>query len=354
VKMESRTDAPTGSKLRLEFAYDHQDRRIWKKVTSLDTGGGVLSEQKFLYDGWNLVAEVGTSGSLVRSHVWGTDLSGSLQGAGGIGGLLEVSCYGSTTTNCFPAFDGNGNVAALINGADGTVAANYDYTAFGEPIRVTGVMARNNPFRFSTKYDDDESDLLYYGYRYYKPSTGTWPHRDPAEEDGGLNLYEITENDTLDIVDVLGEQSDGNPPDSKVCLCTCKKLTVTPDQKNPNVGYYDFTDLLSGDIVTRFGFPISWAWTVDGDPAKCTYHIHEPKGGVTGSGPNGKFKPSAGTDQDTTQSGTDPMGLPVTGPGKYKIKINLTQTYTCTSDDGTKMTVTVHFKAKATSTYGSE
>ena len=106
----------------------------------------------------------------IRTYVWGSDLSGSMQGAGGVGGLQEVSCYGSATANCFPAFDGNDNVAALINAADGTVAANDEYAAFGEPVRVTGVMARNNPFRFSTKYADDESDLLYYGYRYYKPS----------------------------------------------------------------------------------------------------------------------------------------------------------------------------------------
>jgi hypothetical protein len=43
-------------------------------------------------------------------------------------------------------------------------------------------MAKANPFRFSTKYQDDESDLVYYGNRYYKPSTGTWLSRDPLEE----------------------------------------------------------------------------------------------------------------------------------------------------------------------------
>jgi hypothetical protein len=68
-----------------------------------------------------------------------------MQGAVGVGGLLEVGYYGSATTNCFPAFDGNGNVAA-----------NDEYAAFGEPVRVTGVMARNNPFRFSTKSADDD------------------------------------------------------------------------------------------------------------------------------------------------------------------------------------------------------
>ena len=45
---------------------------------------------------------------------------------------------------------------------------------FGEVLRATGPMAKANPFRFSTKYQDDETDLLYYGYRYYSASTGRW------------------------------------------------------------------------------------------------------------------------------------------------------------------------------------
>jgi len=160
-----------GPQYTLNFSYDYQGRRIQKMVSTNSVG---IYTNRFLYDGWNVVAEVNPASSLVRSYVWGTDLSGSQQGAGGVGGLLAVSYYGSTTTNCFVAYDGNGNVAGLINAADGTIAANYEYAAFGEPIRITGVMAKNNPFRFSTKYADDESDLLYYGYRYYKPSTGTW------------------------------------------------------------------------------------------------------------------------------------------------------------------------------------
>ncbi len=45
-------------------------------------------------------------------------------------------------------------------------------------------MAKAKPFRFSTKYQDDETDLLYYGYRYYNASTGRWNSRDPIEEWG--------------------------------------------------------------------------------------------------------------------------------------------------------------------------
>jgi RHS repeat-associated protein len=186
VQMESRTDAPTGSKLKLRFGYDAQGRRISKTVSNWVSGAWQLqSTNRFVYDGWNLLAEVGASGSLVRGYVWGLDLSGSVQGAGGVGGLLEVTYCGAQTTNCFVAFDGNGNVAALVNAANSNVVAQYEYGPFGEPLRATGPMAKANPFRFSTRFTDDETDLLYCGYRFYNQNLGRWPSRDMIEEVGG-------------------------------------------------------------------------------------------------------------------------------------------------------------------------
>ena len=182
-----------GPQYQLTFAYDWQGRRIQK----------VVATNNFLYDGWNLEAEMGSSGTLVRSYVWGADLSGQLQGAGGVGGLVETRYYGASTTNAFVAFDGNGNVSALINAADGSVVANYEYGPFGEVIRISGPLAKNNPLRFSTKYQDDESDLLYYGYRYYEPAAGRWINRDPAQVKGGLNIYGFV-RDPEDAFDFLG------------------------------------------------------------------------------------------------------------------------------------------------------
>ena len=127
----------------------------------------------------------------------------------------------------FVAYDGNGNVAVLVNAADGTILANYEYGPFGEVIRSTGPMAKTNPFRFSTKYQDDESDLLYYGYRHYKPSTGSWLSRDPSEDDdligknGDLNLYEFAQNAPLDHFDDFGLQTTC-PIQSPLCGCDIK------------------------------------------------------------------------------------------------------------------------------------
>ncbi|MBB5354042.1 RHS repeat-associated protein, partial [Haloferula luteola] len=62
---------------------------------------------------------------------------------------------------------------------------------------------------FSTKYQDEETGLYYYGYRYYDPVTGRWPSRDPIGERGGVNLYGFVENDSVGRIDVLGQ----NPQD---------------------------------------------------------------------------------------------------------------------------------------------
>ena len=51
---------------------------------------------------------------------------------------------------------------------------------------------------------DIASGVTYYGFRYYDPVTGRWPSRDPIEEEGGLNLYGMLYNDTINYYDYLG------------------------------------------------------------------------------------------------------------------------------------------------------
>jgi RHS repeat-associated protein len=58
-------------------------------------------------------------------------------------------------------------------------------------------MGKKNPLRFSTKFTDNEFGLLYYGHRYYNPSTGRWPNRDPLGEPGHELLKEQSGNFSL-------------------------------------------------------------------------------------------------------------------------------------------------------------
>ncbi len=192
-----------GPQISLKFEYDWKGRRIRKRVwPNAGWNGAPTNDASFAYDNWNLQAELNfTNKAVIRSYVWGLDLSGTLQAAGGVGGLLFIGNLPSGIGYCASAYDGNGNVAALVSMSAGTNCATYEYGPFGEAIRATGPMAHANPFRFSTKYQDHDIDVLYYGYRYYSPASGRWISRDPAAERDSLSLYCAVANQPCSFVD---------------------------------------------------------------------------------------------------------------------------------------------------------
>ena len=186
--------------------YDHQGRRVLKvSHGGTETQSWEVAESRFLYDDWNLLSELQYSSiplfqSSIDFYLWGLDLSGTEQGAGGIGGLLATFRNGDWY---IPLTDANGNITEYVNSSGSTVA-HYEYDAFGNTLAQSGLMAGDFKFRFSTKYFDAESGLYYYGLRYYDPSWGRWLNRDPIGEDGGLNLYGFCGNDGVNQVDALG------------------------------------------------------------------------------------------------------------------------------------------------------
>ncbi|NCC92785.1 MAG: hypothetical protein EOM10_05825, partial [Opitutae bacterium] len=152
--------------------YDYMSRRIMK-ATATQTN-------TFLYDGWNLIREdLGAAAPSSRSYVWGLDLSQSLQGAGGVGGLLAM--LSPDSCHLTPAYDANGNVTDLVD-TNGAVVAHYEYDPYGNIITQSGDQADANPFRFSSKYWDGETGFYYYGFRFYSPELGRFISRDPVDE----------------------------------------------------------------------------------------------------------------------------------------------------------------------------
>src|SRR5688572_29073516 len=172
------SSVPSGAKRKLQFAYDHVGRRVEKKV--FDWNGSSYNASpsthiKFANDGWRPVAELnGSTGAVVRSYCWGKDLSGSLKGAGGIGGLLMVREGGATYA---ARYDANGNLVGFYNLTDDNVALRVEYGPYGQLLTSRGYYT-SCPFRFSTKYQDSETGLYYFGYRYYNAETGRWLSRD--------------------------------------------------------------------------------------------------------------------------------------------------------------------------------
>lgn len=176
--------------------YDYMSRRIMK-ATATQTN-------TFLYDGWNLIREsIGAATPTSRSYVWGLDLSGTLQGAGGVGGLLAMLSPDSCLLT--PAYDANGNITDLVD-TNGAVVAHYEYDPYGNIIAQSGDQAGANPFRFSSKYWDGETEFYYYGYRFYSPELGRWLRPDPIGEIGGLNLFGFVGNCPVCSVDYLGTE----------------------------------------------------------------------------------------------------------------------------------------------------
>jgi RHS repeat-associated protein len=215
-------------------AYDYMSRRVAKWTPSHTT--------TFVYDGWNLVQEAITtaSGSTTNFFVWGRDISGTMQGSGGVGGLLAVSLNG---TWYFPFYDANGNITAYIDKSS-AVVAEYCYDAFGGTIAQSGPMADTFAFRFSTKYFDCETGLYYYGMRFYLPDLHRWLNRDPLGEEGGISLYGFVKNNPIDNVDVYGlftynklnsnkiQIRDGNPGKDNIAnVYFSSMLTCIPVKK---------------------------------------------------------------------------------------------------------------------------
>lgn len=190
--------------------YDYLGRRVRKMVANWNGSTYVLTlDRKFIYNSWNLVTELDglASNAALARYTWGLDLSGNLSDGGGVGGLLAILDVPTNSTH-LPAYDANGNIHALVNRATGALSATYEYSPFGETLRATGTYAATNNFRFSTKYADAETGLLYYGYRYYQPSLGRWLGRDPIAEKGGLNLYGFCGNNGVNRWDYLGMWAD--------------------------------------------------------------------------------------------------------------------------------------------------
>ena len=202
----------------LTFTHDAEGRRIQKHVVEYQHGA-VVSEKfiTFVWDGWDLLYERHQLPSglttIERKYLWGPDIADSA--AGGAGGLLLIQeTKGNNTQKIIPLYDGTGHVTALTN-LNKDLLASYAYGPFGEKISATGQLANSNPWRWATKYFDEETGLYYFGKRYLDPVTGQWLSRELLGESESLNLYSYCHNDPVNRVDVLGLMervvTDSNP-----------------------------------------------------------------------------------------------------------------------------------------------
>ena len=192
--------APSAGAQRVQYIYDYMGRRTVRQLFTFDLNANSYSltaTTRYAYQGWNCIYEETAETQTASLYFWGIDLSGTMQGAGGVGGLLGVwkSENGGSPDMHLVMYDGNGNVMQTLDSTTGTITAEFDYDPFGKTITHTGPFADSMPYRFSTKPVDEVTGLSYYGYRWYDAARGRWLNRDPIGENGGVNLYGFVFND---------------------------------------------------------------------------------------------------------------------------------------------------------------
>ena len=212
-----RLRSASNTQSQISKVYDPLGRLVWIRSIQI---GQTAKDEIWSWTGWTLLTREVMQGSTTLDtfrYIWGPDLSTTLEGAGGVGGLLAIEhAPGNSTTwdIRYVHYDANGNVIALTDGS-GSTSARYRYSPFGELIASEDLdnsgWNNRNIHRFSTKPEVTGTGLLYYGYRYYDPKTGRWPSRDPIGEEGGFNLYGFVGNDGICGIDYLGTKECAPP-----------------------------------------------------------------------------------------------------------------------------------------------
>jgi RHS repeat-associated protein len=182
------------------FVYDGMGRRRIARDYSWTGTWTLTNEVHFIYDGNLVIQERDALNNILVSYDRGLDVSGSLRGAGGIGGLLARTDAKGTV---FYHSDASGNVVTLVDKYQ-TLEGRYLYDPYGNTIGIWGPYANVNRYRYASKEYLPLSGIYNFGARYYDPNLQRFLNRDPLGEVGGINLYGYVGNSPINLLDPSG------------------------------------------------------------------------------------------------------------------------------------------------------
>ena len=200
----------------LQCRYDALGRRV-EAIRS----DGTVDRYVYFPGSFLVLAVLDETNAPKEYYTRGPDLSGTLDSAGGIGGIL--ACTYASGPVLYHHSDLMGNVIVATD-SSGVVVATFRYTPFGQIALLAGnILPRH---LFSSKEFDAETTLIYYGYRYYVPRQGRWLTRDPMGETASVQLYMAMKNCGFRWVDKWGLWNDGT--------------NGRPDATREELGHSDF------------------------------------------------------------------------------------------------------------------
>ena len=171
----------------VSFKYDPFGRRIYKSSSS--------ATSVYVYDANNLVEETNATGAVVARYALTQNIDEPLA-------MLR-----SATTSYYHA-DGLGSVTSLSNAA-GALAQTYTFDSFGNLTASSGSLT--NPFRYTGREWDTETNLQFSRHRYYDPNVGRFLSEDPLGFESGPSFYVYVSNDPATFFDPSGLQQQGAP-----------------------------------------------------------------------------------------------------------------------------------------------
>jgi RHS repeat-associated protein len=184
-----------GANQPIKFDYNYDRMRVKKFAPA--------NETRYLYDDAATLIEYDAGLSTTIKYDYGYQLLS----------LVEVNAAAGTRNSQFYLRDGLGSTSDLTN-STGAVQTSYMYDAWGD---LRAVDAAGNPLRFGSSvnpkqytghYHDDETDLHYFGARYYDDDTSYFITQDPyqgaSDTPPSLHRYLYAYANPLTYVDLTG------------------------------------------------------------------------------------------------------------------------------------------------------
>jgi len=153
----------------LTFTYDALGRRLSK------------NQETYLYNGLEEIATFIEGKAYIKIGNAFLDLDGTI---------------------VIPLFHATQQLRYLINPINQEILNSYEFDPFGTVLDLSESLY--NPYRYAFKHYDEETDLVYFGKRYYDPSTRRWITPDPLGPIDTINLYAFVRNNPLRYTDYTG------------------------------------------------------------------------------------------------------------------------------------------------------